>query len=205
MRRRVQRGHPQASQRQFRLVRALLAGAAGRPAACDGSSSAPAAVRAPAVDHDLHGAARAVGAGEEDALLDVDGLPVGLERPQVAVGQHQDGAVRPSLGGSPSPPGAGGSGWRRSSRGCRPARRWRRSGSVLAVEARGPSGAAISGAVVDRRRNRRHSRRARGAGWRRRPRPRAPPPRSCGPLTMGVPNSSRRKVRARRSGTTRHR
>ena len=46
-----------------------------------------------AVDHDLHGAARPVGAGQIDAFLDLDPILVGVEGPDVAVRQHQHGAM----------------------------------------------------------------------------------------------------------------
>src|SRR6185295_3690873 len=46
-----------------------------------------------AIDDDLHGAARPVGSGEIDALLQLHLLLVGVEDPHLAVRQHQHGAV----------------------------------------------------------------------------------------------------------------
>ena len=73
------------------LRRALVAAAE-----VDGADKAPAdRGRLPRIlpDHDLRGAARAVIAGQEHAVLEVDLVVERLEGPDVAVGQHQHDAA----------------------------------------------------------------------------------------------------------------
>ena len=44
-------------------------------------------------DHDLHAAARAVGPGQEHAVLEVDAVFRRFEGPDLAIGQHQHDAM----------------------------------------------------------------------------------------------------------------
>ena len=120
-----------------------------------------------AVDHDLHGAARPVGAGEIDALLEVDAVLVGAERPHLLVRQHQHGAVRVG-----QPVGLDGRMQMEAHRELVAAGRrgvaLDRREHVLAVEPLAV-GREHQGALVDHAETRRRSRRARRAArWRRR-------------------------------------
>src|SRR6185436_5827972 len=56
-----------------------------------------------AIDHQLHRPPRPVRTREEHAFLDLEAILVGIEGPDVAVGQHQHGAV--AIGDSARPDG----------------------------------------------------------------------------------------------------
>src|SRR5262245_66679313 len=76
------------SQRQLRLLVATAAGAAGAGGLRGMRGEAPLhphRLARAAVDHELHGAARAVRPGEIDALLDVDLVLVGVDGPDLLV------------------------------------------------------------------------------------------------------------------------
>src|SRR5262245_19070643 len=87
------------SERQFRLLRILrLLQILDGPAGIGGDRSAARARKTPLhalrlagvlADHDLRGPPRPVGAREEYAVFEIDLVVAGLERPNVAVGQHQ--------------------------------------------------------------------------------------------------------------------
>src|SRR6478609_9326022 len=82
-------------QRKFRLAPGVAAGIGDRRR-CSGADEAPAdRRRLPRIlpDHDLRGAARAVIAGQEHAVLEVDLVVERLEGPDVAVRQHQHDAT----------------------------------------------------------------------------------------------------------------
>src|SRR5664280_480048 len=80
-------------QRQFRLVRPADAGAGGHRRAIAEAPAHFGVFAGMAVDHDLHGPARSVIAGQEHAFLDLDGLAEGGEGPDLAVRQQQDDAA----------------------------------------------------------------------------------------------------------------
>src|SRR3954452_7029483 len=82
-------------QRQFRLAPrvTLCGGCRSRGAGADKTPADAGGVALLLLDHDLGGAARAVIAGEEDAVLKFDLVVERLEGPDVAVGQHQHDAA----------------------------------------------------------------------------------------------------------------
>src|SRR5258708_30287374 len=84
------------SQWQLRFIIAVAARSArgGRRRGMRRKSPAhPRHVARPAVDDQLHGAARTIGPGEIDALLDLDAVPIGAKRPHLPVRRREHRAV----------------------------------------------------------------------------------------------------------------
>src|SRR5947209_5899744 len=82
-------------QRKFRLAAGVAAGIGdrGRSGRADEAPADRGRLTRILADHDLRGAARAVIAGQEHAVLEIDLVVEGLEGPDVAIGQHQHDAA----------------------------------------------------------------------------------------------------------------